>query len=78
MEKLTEQKVFKDLVVVFREIHSLELDVKGILEEAKECLPEYTDLAGIKKYAKLVATHKAEDAVAKMEGFLSLVDQLED
>lgn len=77
MEKLTPQKVFKDLVAVFREIDSLESDVKGIIDEAKECLPDDTDLAGIKKYAKLVATHKAEDAVAKMEGFLSLIEEFE-
>lgn len=77
MEKLTPRKVFDNLVKVYREISTLEQDVKGIVEEAKDVLPEDTDIAGIKKFAKLVAYSKDGITIEKMKGFLALTEELE-
>lgn len=76
MEKLTPQKVFNNLKNVYVEILTLEQDAKGIIDEAKDVLPEEVDVAAIAKLAKLAAKSKENDAIEKMKAFIELAEEL--
>ena len=60
------------LITLFREIQTLNEDVKSVKEEAKE---EGYDVALLSKVAKAIADYKQEEILSKNDSFAELVDK---
>lgn len=76
-ERKQTQKEFKArFVQLFREIDVLTEDVNQLKEDMKADHPE-ADIANIVKMAKLEATQKLGEALAKAEKFANLVDEMQ-
>ena len=76
-ERKQTQKEFKArFVQLFREIDVLTEDVNQLKEDMKVDHPE-ADIANIVKMAKLEATQKLGEALAKAEKFANLVDEMQ-
>jgi regulator of replication initiation timing len=71
----TKKEYFDRLVNLHNEIDTLNQDIKQIKEDFEENLPE-ENFAEVNRVAKLEATQKLGQAVAKAEQFIEVVDEL--
>lgn len=71
--KKTQQQYFDNFVNIYSELAMLTEDVKQLTEQFKEDYSE-SDIANLKKVAKLKAEQKVGDAIEKVEAFKEAVD----
>lgn len=71
--KKTQQEYFNNFVNIYTELATLNEDIKQLSEEFKEDYSD-SDLANLKKVAKLKAEQKVGDGVAKANDFLEAVE----
>ena len=71
--KKTQQQYFDNFVNLYSELAMLTEDIKQLTEQFKEDYSE-SDIANLKKVAKLKAEQKVGDAIEKVEAFKEAVD----
>jgi uncharacterized protein (UPF0335 family) len=73
-EVLTQETLFEKLVALFNEVWELEMDIKALLDEAKE--DGVDEVTMIKSIAKAKAYSKVGDLEQKAKDQLEMIERL--